>query len=89
MNTRQFCIYIGSCCKKYRQKLGYTQNEVAFELGTTRENVAKFESGRNRNYSILLWYVYYGLNINEVVTSLIHEVVEQYGNESKRDIKSI
>lgn len=87
MNNRQLSIYVGTCCKKYRQKLGYTQQEVAFEIGTTRENVAKFESGQNRNYSILLWYVFYDMDINEVVRSFIYEVVEKYGNESKRDLK--
>jgi transcriptional regulator with XRE-family HTH domain len=81
VNNKQFCIYIGTCCKKYRQKLGYTQQEVAFEIGTTRENVAKFEGGQNRNYSILLWYVNYDMNINKVV--------KQYGNESKRDTSII
>lgn len=81
MNTRQFSIYIGSCCKKFRHMLGYTQQEVAFELGTTRENVAKFESGQNRNYVILLWYVVHDMKI--------HKAVTDYVNESKRDIKSI
>lgn len=81
MNTRQFSIYIGSCCKKFRHMLGYTQQEVAFELGTTRENVAKFESGQNRNYVILLWYVLHDMKINEAVTD--------YANESKRDTSII
>ena len=80
MNTRQFSIYIGSCCKKFRHMLGYTQQEVAFELGTTRENVAKFESGQNRNYVILLWYALHGMIINEVVSA--------YANESKGHSKT-
>lgn len=74
--NKQFSVYIGTCCKRYRQKIGYTQQEMAFELGTTRENVAKFESGLNRNYTILLWYVFHDMDINKVVTS--------YVNESKR-----
>lgn len=73
MNTRQFSIYIGSCCKKFRHMLGYTQHEVAFELGTTRENVAKFESGQNRNYVILLWYVLHDMKINKAVTDYANE----------------
>lgn len=73
MNTRQFSIYIGSCCKKFRHMLGYTQQEVAFELGTTRENVAKFESGQNRNYVILLWYVLHDMKINKAVTDYANE----------------
>lgn len=73
MNTRQFSIYIGSCCKKFRHMLGYTQQEVAFELGTTRENVAKFESGQNRNYVILLWYVLHDMKINKAVTDYVNE----------------
>ena len=73
MNTRQFSIYIGSCCKKFRHMLGYTQQEVAFELGTTRENVAKFESGQNRNYVILLWYVFHDMKIHKAVTDYVNE----------------
>lgn len=76
MDIRQFTVYIGTCCKRYRQKIGYTQQEMAFELGTTRENIAKFESGNNRNYTILLWYVMHGLAIDVVVG--------MYVNESKR-----
>ena len=78
MNTKKFAIYIGSYCKKFRHMLGYTQQEVAFQLGTTRENIAKFESGQNRNYIILLWYVLHDMKINEVVTS--------YVNEGKRNL---
>ena len=74
--NKQFSVYIGTCCKRYRQKIGYTQQEMAFELGTTRENIAKFESGHNRNYTILLWYVMHGLAIDVVVG--------MYVNESKR-----
>ena len=80
MNNRNFSVYIGTCCKRHRQKIGYTQQEMAFELGTTRENIAKFESGNNRNYTILLWYVFHDMDINEVVTS--------YVNESKRCAKA-
>lgn len=81
MNNRHLSIYIGSCCKKFRHKLGYTQQETAFMIGTTRENIAKFESGKNRNYMILLWYIFHGMNLNEVL--------DQYGNESKRDTSVI
>lgn len=79
--NKKFSVYIGTCCKRYRQKIGYTQQETAFELGTTRENVAKFESGHNRNYSILLWYVFHDMDIKEVIYS--------YVNESKRDTSVI
>ena len=81
MNTRQFSIYIGSCCKKFRHMLGYTQQEVAFELGTTRENVAKFESGQNRNYVILLWYVLHDMKINKAVTDYVNESQGRYKTE--------
>lgn len=81
MNNKMFSVYIGTCCKRYRQKIGYTQQETAFELGTTRDNIAKFESGMNRNYAILLWYVFHDMDIKEVLY--------KYVNESKRDTKSI
>jgi transcriptional regulator with XRE-family HTH domain len=77
MNNRQLSIYVGMCCKKFRHMLGYTQQEVAFEIGTTRDNIAKFESGQNRNYLILLWYVLHDFKI--------HEAVMTYVNESERN----
>jgi hypothetical protein len=49
-------------------------------IGTTRENIAKFESGQNRNYMLLLWYIFHGMNLNEVLS--------QYGNESQRYSKA-
>ena len=71
------CTYVGLACKKLRQELSTTQSDVAFDLGTTRENIAKFESGKNRNYMILVWYIIMGLDFDKVVTS--------YVNESKRN----
>lgn len=71
--NKQFSVYIGTCCKRYRQKIGYTQQEMAFELGTTRENIAKFESGQNRNYVILLWYVLHDMKINKAVSDYVNE----------------
>jgi transcriptional regulator with XRE-family HTH domain len=65
--------YIGLACKKLRQEMSTTQSDVAFDLGTTRENVAKFESGKNRNYMILLWYVIMGLDIEKVVSDYVNE----------------
>jgi transcriptional regulator with XRE-family HTH domain len=71
--------YVGLACKKLRQEMTKTQSDVAFDLGTTRENIAKFESGKNRNYMILLWYVIMGLDIEKVVSD--------YVNESERNLK--
>lgn len=57
---------IGLKCKLFRIEQGYTQEQVAVELGYTKENVSAFECGRNNNCRILMWYINRGLNIKGV-----------------------
>jgi len=57
--------HVGQCCREYRaHHLGMTQKDVASECGYSRENVSRFENGRNDNTVIFLWYVKHGL-LNE------------------------
>lgn len=56
---------IGRCCQEFRvYHLGKTQQDVATDCGYTRENISRFEHGRNDNNIIFLWYVKHGL-LNE------------------------
>lgn len=52
---------IGQRCKEYREKLGYYQSHVARDTGYSSENVSAFETGRNDNVRIFMWYVEMGL----------------------------
>lgn len=54
---------IGRNCKKYREKIGYTQRQVADELGYSVENISAFENGRNSNMHIFSWYLKKGMEI--------------------------
>lgn len=54
---------VGAICKKFREELGCFQSDVAIETGYSKENVSSFETGRNDNYRILLWYLSHGLNL--------------------------
>ena len=56
-NTKE----IGQRCKKFRERLGYYQSDVANQTGYSKENVSAFENGRNDNVRIFLWYVEMGL----------------------------
>lgn len=48
---------IGRVCAKVRRAKGYTQLQVAFDVGYAPENVSAFECGRNDNLRIFLWYL--------------------------------
>ena len=48
---------IGRVCAKVRRAKGYTQLQVAFDIGYAPENVSAFECGRNDNLRIFLWYL--------------------------------
>lgn len=52
---------IGRRCKQFRVDRGYYQTDVAAETGYSVENISSFETGRNDNARILLWYFEHGM----------------------------
>jgi transcriptional regulator with XRE-family HTH domain len=56
-------ITIGKKCANFRRLIGYSQQQVADELGYSRTNISMFENGKNYNMAILLWYVKRGLKL--------------------------
>lgn len=52
---------MGKRCKQYRVDHGYYQTDVAKETGYSVENISSFETGRNDNARILLWYFAHGM----------------------------
>ena len=62
---------IGLRCKLFRIEQGYTQEQVAMEIGYTKENVSAFECGRNNNCRILMWYIAHGMNIDNIALQTI------------------
>lgn len=57
---------IGQLCKRHRRRLGLTQSDVAKQTGYTTANISSFETGRNNNMFILLWYMSNGLQTSEL-----------------------
>ena len=55
---------MGQRCKQYRVDHGYFQTDVAKETGYSVENISSFETGRNDNARILLWYFSKGMDID-------------------------
>lgn len=54
--------YIGAMCANYRRYYtDFSQQEVADDVGCSREAVSKFERGRVCNGVIFLWYIKQGL----------------------------
>lgn len=58
---------MGAKCKEFRISAGMLQIDVANETGYSLENISAFENGRNDNSRILLWYLAYGMNVNELI----------------------
>ncbi len=57
---------VGVQCKEFRKQQGYYQSAVAKDLGYSTENISAFETGRNDNARILLWYLAHGFNANNL-----------------------
>ena len=58
---------VGRRCKQFRVERGYYQTDVASETGYSVENVSAFETGRNDNARILLWYFSHGMNYEDLL----------------------
>lgn len=56
-------ITIGRKCANFRRSIGYSQKQVADELGYSRTNISMFENGKNYNMVILFWYLKRGLEL--------------------------
>ena len=56
---------IGTVCQYHRRRLGYRQIDVAGETGYSSENISAFETGRNDNCKILMWYFEHGLEMED------------------------
>ena len=52
---------MGQRCKQFRVERGYYQLDVAIDTGYSVENISSFETGRNDNARILLWYFAHGM----------------------------
>lgn len=52
---------LGRRCKQFRVEHGYHQTDVADDTGYSVENISSFETGRNDNARILLWYFEHGM----------------------------
>ena len=52
---------MGRRCKQFRVEHGYYQTDVAADTGYSTENISSFETGRNDNARILLWYFEMGM----------------------------
>lgn len=52
---------MGQRCKQFRVEQGYYQTDVAADTGYSVENISSFETGRNDNARILLWYFERGM----------------------------
>lgn len=58
---------LGKRCKQYRVEHGYLQANVANDTGYSKENVSAFETGRNDNATILLWYFAHGMKYEHLI----------------------
>lgn len=57
---------LGLKCKEFRISLGLLQSDVANDTGYSLENISSFETGRNDNARILLWYFMHGMTVDHI-----------------------
>lgn len=54
-------VEIGKACARFRvEVLRMSRKSVARQIGYSPSTIADFESGRNDNYNILIWYLING-----------------------------
>lgn len=58
---------IGTYCRDFRMQRGTTLLQVSQEVGTSPSNIRAFETGRNDNYNILIWYINHGFNLETAI----------------------
>ena len=56
---------MGKRCKQFRIEKGFFQNDVAIDTGYSVENISSFETGRNDNARILIWYLEHGMTCDD------------------------
>lgn len=52
-------------CKQYREFLGVTQEQVAKEVGMSRQVISDFERGENNSALVLTWYILQGFGCED------------------------
>lgn len=62
--------HIGYFCKRWRIANNYTLQDVAEFTGYGKDNIIKFEQGKNNNMTILLWYVIQGFKIENFASEV-------------------
>ena len=51
-------------CKRWRIANNIPITDVAIDTDYTKENIIKFEQGKNNNMTILLWYILNGMDVS-------------------------
>lgn len=70
---------MGRRCKEFRIEHGYYQTDVAADTGYSVENISSFETGRNDNARILLWYFAHGMDYSYLYQHTKCKFASAYG----------
>ena len=63
-------VKVGTYCKNWRIKHGYTQGQIARDTHYSIENISVFERGGNDNSRIFVWYVNHGMSVADMYTEV-------------------
>lgn len=66
---------IGEYCRDFRVQTGTTLLQVSQEVGTSPSNIRAFETGRNDNYNILIWYIKKGFSLKDAIRRAEMEMI--------------
>lgn len=67
---RKYLRVLGNKCREHRVFIGYSQKDVAEEIGVVPSIISLFENGQANNAIALSWYVKKGLKISSVYNEL-------------------
>ena len=58
---------LGRLCQENRKRKGWTQTEIAYDIGCDIRSVSQFESGYSTSFRVLSWYMQNDMITNDMV----------------------
>lgn len=64
-------VTLGKECQRNRKKAGWTQTDIAREIGCDIRSISLFETGKSTSFRVLLWYMLNSMIDNNMVRGCI------------------
>lgn len=64
---------LGKLCQERRWKMGFTQSDIAKEIGCDGRSISQFECGNTTSWRILKWYLLNDILTNEILKGVLKD----------------